>query len=237
MTLLPSQIECTRCDLHAQLTVGGITMLPHTVGMAGAYLPESLPPQSWTTPLVYVGPAPSYTDDRAALPFEGKPGLVFRRVFVEGIGAQNLATIYTLNAVRCHIRDNEPPKARHIKACSDWLAQDLDRILTLHSDTIPIVVGLGGAPVKALTQYVFGQPLSQSQVFARNFREVSWQGRPLILGGMFSPAYLLANPNKRDVVHDQNQLLLDVLRHETLRPADLMPDFQPPAGPPPHARQ
>lgn len=235
MTLLSHQPGCTRCDLHAQLTVGGITMLPHTVCMAGAHLPESLPPQSWTTPLIYVGPAPSYTDDRAAVPFGGRPGLVFRRVFVEGIGAQNLATIYTLNAVRCHIRDNEPPKARHIKACSDWLAQDLDRILTLHSEATPVLVGLGGAPIKALTQYVFGAALNQGQVFARNFRETSWRGRALVLGGMYSPAYLLANPNKRDVVHDQNQLLLDVLRHETLSPADLKPTFVTPSGPPTHA--
>ena len=235
--MLGRQSSCSRCDLHAQITVGGITMLPRTVGMGGAHLAESLPPQSWTTPLIYVGPAPSYVEDREGQPFGGRPGLVFRRVFVEGIEAHQLASIYTLNAVRCHIRDNEPPKARHLKACSDWLGQDLERILMTHSEATPVLVGLGGAPIKAITQYVFGQPLSQSQVFARNFREVSWKGRPLILGGMFSPAYLLANPNKRDVVHDQNQLLLDVLRHETLSPADLMPDFQPPAGPPSHARQ
>ena len=235
MNLLPPQPQCTHCELHEQVTVGGLRIMPRTVGMPGLLLPESVPPAQWTTPLIYVGPGPSWTDDQAGSPFGGKPGLVFRRVYVEGIRAHELATIYTLNAVRCHIKDGEPPKARHLKACSDWLRQDLHRILRAHSEATPIIVCFGGGPIKAVTHYCFGEALTQSRVFARNFQPTTFEERGVVLGGMFSPAYLLANPNKRDVVHDQNQLLLDVLRHDTISPADLQPQFQP-AGPPPHAR-
>lgn len=98
-------VRCTRCDLFQSRT--------QVVPGAGAAQARVL----------FVGEAPGATEDREGIPFVGASGrLLDEMLEVAGI---DRGEVFIANVVRCRPPQNRSPRAREIRACAGWLAEQI----------------------------------------------------------------------------------------------------------------
>ena len=98
-------VRCTRCDLALSRT----NVVPGA-GAAGARL-------------LMVGEAPGATEDRDGVPFVGASGrLLDSMLEAAGITRDD---VFIANVVRCRPPENRNPRAREIRACAGWLAEQV----------------------------------------------------------------------------------------------------------------
>jgi uracil-DNA glycosylase len=136
--LFPSLSACTECDLHCQQSLeDGTVIVPNSVGIPTRYLEDSLPPSEVTDAVVYVGRNPGFNEDQDGTCFVGESGRLLMRVYIDGIHVRRRASVYCTNAVRCYTARNDPPKARHYKACLDFTLGDLRPIDTIYGGPLP----------------------------------------------------------------------------------------------------
>jgi len=104
-TLHAVMVRCTRCPLATSRT----RVVPGE-GPANARV-------------MLVGEAPGEAEDRAGRPFVGTSG----RLLDQMLAAAGLTRpeVFIANVVRCRPPGNRPPRAAELRACADWLRQEL----------------------------------------------------------------------------------------------------------------
>lgn len=148
---------CQKCRLHSTRT--------HTVFGEG----------NTTEPLIaFVGEGPGENEDLQGRPFVGKAGGLLDKM----LKAMELAReqVYICNVVKCRPPGNRKPEEDEIKACGDFLSQQL-RIVQPR-----VIVALGATAANTLLNST--KPLG-------NLRGQwhKWEGRPVRV--TYHPAFLL----------------------------------------------
>ena len=148
--------ECQRCDLCHTRT--------QTVFGAGNKNAD------W----MLIGEAPGQNEDLEGKPFVGQAGLLLTEM-IRAIGLER-DSVYIANILKCRLPDNRDPKVEEVKACHDYLQQQI----TLIKPKIILAVGR----IAAQTLLETSDPLSKLR------------GRPHLLMGIplvvvYHPAYLL----------------------------------------------
>lgn len=166
---LKQQISsCTQCDLYSERT--------QTVFARGN--PKS--------PLMIIGEAPGFHEDKQGLPFVGKAGILLDKMLA-AIGLSP-GDVYITNLLKCRPPHNRDPQADEIALCSQYLIQQIQLAAP------QLVLGLGRFAAQFLTNQ--SSPIKQLRNTLHHY-----QGIPCVIS--YHPAYLLRNPaQKRDAYRD-----------------------------------
>lgn len=172
-------VRCTRCDLSLSRT----QVVPGA-GDARARL-------------LVVGEAPGATEDREGVPFVGASG----RLLDEMLQAAGLARdeVFIANVVRCRPPENRNPRAREIRACAGWLAEQLRLV------DPELVVTLGRF---ALQHFIPDGKITRIQA---ELQEVDYAGRPVRVYPLLHPSAVLRNPDLRPTYGEHFRRLPEVL--------------------------
>jgi DNA polymerase len=168
--------DCARCRLHKTRT--------HLVFGEGSVRP----------PVVFVGEAPGFEEDRQGRPFVGRAGKLLDRM-IQALGLRR-EEVYIGNVVKCRPPQNRNPDADEIAACSPFLLQQLEALQPR------VICALGNFAAQTLLRSK--QPISQLRG-----RAASWHGIPLVV--TFHPAYLLRNPAQKASVWEDLKRVLEWL--------------------------
>jgi len=200
---LLSHAECVKCPLHNQ-GVG----IPMVVGMKTIALPTSLPPGPDVPALLVLGQNPGLQEDRKGEPFIGPSGQVLRGPYLQGVKLHERMSIYLGNGVRCFTVGNETPKAKHYKACFGYSLEDLDAILTVHTNA-KVGVLLTGAPVAtAFYKHALGfKTMNLAKAFSLNSKPQLYKGREIGVFAVYHPAFCLRKKEVITTVHDHMALV------------------------------
>lgn len=132
-----------------------------------------------STPIMVIGEAPGAMEDDEGKPFIGKAGQeLFETLAKVGIKRSHC---YVTNAVKCRPEDNRTPKAREIKACSQYLRREFSDVsprFVLLLGNVPLIATLG---IKGI-QKLRGKPIERDGI---------------IYFPTFHPAYLFRYPEER----------------------------------------
>ena len=145
-------------------------------------------------PLVFVGEAPGFEEDRQGLPFVGKAGQLLTKM-IEAIGMTR-NQVFICNVLKCRPPENRNPKPEEVLNCRPYLWSQLEIIKP------KIICALGNFASQAL----LGTTKSISQLRGsihevREFRVIC----------TFHPAYLLRNPDdKRKAWEDLKRVRAEV---------------------------
>lgn len=159
-------VRCTRCDLFQSRT--------QVVPGAGAA----------DAGLLFVGEAPGASEDREGVPFVGRSGRLLDDM-LEAAGIER-DRIFIANTVRCRPPQNRNPRAREIRACAGWMAEQIRLIEPV------LVVPLGRF---ALQHFVPKGKITQIQA---TLQQADYGGRPLRIFPLLHPSAVLRNPELRD---------------------------------------
>jgi DNA polymerase len=157
--------RCTRCDLF----------LSRTQVVPGVGNPHAR--------VLFVGEAPGASEDREGVPFVGASGqLLDSMLDAAGIPREE---VYIANVVRCRPPKNRPPRAREIRACAGWLAEQIRLVEPA------LVVTLGRF---ALQHFIPDGKITRLQ---GSVQELDYGGRPLAVLPLLHPSAVLRNPDLR----------------------------------------
>ncbi|HUH60165.1 MAG TPA: uracil-DNA glycosylase [Candidimonas sp.] len=171
---------CQACDLHAGRS--------QTVFGTG----ETLAPK-W----MVVGEAPGGSDDKAGMPFQGRPGALLQAMLTS-IGVLPASSVFYTNLIKCRPLGNRTPTADEIAACAPYLWRQL---ALLKPEGI---LALGKLAAQALLKCDDDLDVLRGRV-----HRVSVDAEhqiPLVV--TYHPASLLLRPqHKADAWHDLNLAL------------------------------
>jgi uracil-DNA glycosylase family 4 len=156
---LPARPDCTLCGL----STGSDCSSP---GIPVTWDSESLSPGPGVPAIVCVGGSPSYEEDRFGLPWCGPAGDLLDDIYMRGIEAHTLASIYHATIVRCRTGLGDPkPSKKEISACLPHLGEDLRTIESMHPDAPLVLLICGSVAAQALVGATLHKATRQ------------WQGR------------------------------------------------------------
>lgn len=158
-------VGCTRCDLFLSRT--------QVVPGAGAADAD----------LLFVGEAPGANEDRQGVPFVGRSGKLLESM-LETVGIER-EHVFIANVVRCRPPKNRNPRAREVRACAGWLAEQIRLIQP------QLVVPLGRF---ALQHFV---PKGKITELSGEALEIEYADAPLRLFPLLHPSAILRNPELR----------------------------------------
>lgn len=158
-------VRCTRCDLFLSRT--------QVVPGSGDARARAL----------FVGEAPGATEDREGVPFVGASGRLLDSM-LEAAGISR-PQIFIANTVRCRPPENRNPKAREIRACAGWLAEQVRLI------DPEVVVTLGRF---ALQHFL---PEGRITRLQGSVQEVAYADRAVRVLPLLHPSAILRNPDLR----------------------------------------
>lgn len=164
--------ECRRCRLHE--------------GRNHLVFGEGSP----TAPLVFVGEAPGFDEDRQGIPFVGRAGKLLDKM-IDSVELRR-EHVYICNVIKCRPPRNRTPNADEIETCSVFLIQQL---LAIKPE---IICALGNCAARTLLE-------TSDSVSRLRGRLYQWRGIPLMC--TFHPAYLLRNPSQKAAAwHDLREI-------------------------------
>jgi DNA polymerase len=133
-------------------------------------------------PIAFVGEAPGADEDNSGRPFVGRAGQLLDKM-IEAMGFKR-QDIYILNTVNCRPPQNRKPEPEEIAACSRYLVGQLRSVQPL------VIVAMGATAAQTLLKTKKG---------VGELRNVwhKWEEIPVRV--TFHPAYLLRNPNDKNV--------------------------------------
>ena len=105
---------CARCPLYA-----GRTNVVWGEGRGD--------PTGYGTPLLLLGEAPGFYEDRSGRPFVGKSGKYLDTLLVRA-GISRKEDVYITNRVKCRPPQNRDPRPREKEACLDWLELEMKTV-------------------------------------------------------------------------------------------------------------
>lgn len=129
---------------------------------------------------MFIGEAPGKNEDLEGKPFVGPAGLLLTEM-IRAIGLQRDA-VYIANIVKCRPPNNRDPKVEEIKACNDYLQQQIALIKP------KIILAVGRVAAQALLET--SQPLSKLRGVVHQL-----DGIPLVV--VYHPAYLLRSLSEK----------------------------------------
>ncbi len=203
--------ECEECDLCNQGS--GI---PAHVGIGTRCTPPLTDgrPELW-----YVGRNPGYNEDREGNPFIGRSGQLLKGAYIRGINAEDRCNLHLTNGVRCYTVKDEPPKARHWKACLRYLHSELAAEAT---DRTALVL-LGGDCTAHVYRYLFGKKgMNLTKGINENGGEhqLLETDKLVTVFSTYHPSAVLRDPNYINAVHDHNALISDWIDGIVSRPSE-----------------
>lgn len=158
-------VRCTRCDLS----------LSRTNVVPGAGSAEAR--------VLLVGEAPGASEDRDGVPFVGASGRLLESM-LDAAGLPR-AEVFIANVVRCRPPENRNPRAREIRACAGWMAEQV-RLLSPS-----LVVTLGRF---ALQHFVPDGKITRLQA---ELLQVEYGNTSLRLYPLLHPSAVLRSPDLR----------------------------------------
>ena len=144
--------------------------------------------------LVFVGEAPGADEDAQGIPFVGRAGQLLTKI-IEAMGLRR-DDVYIANIIKCRPPGNRNPQPDEIASCEPFLIAQLDIIRP------KVICALGTFAAQTLLKT--REPISRLRG-----RWQAYQGIPLM--PTFHPAYLLRNPNEKETVWKDVQLILTQL--------------------------
>lgn len=155
--------------------------------------------------VMFIGEAPGAQEDKKGLPFVGRSGK-FLDTLIGTLGITREQT-YITNVVKCRpMRDPEhpdmpgndrPPSKKEMAACLPVLEKQIEIIRP------DVICTLGNTPLKALLNVEEG-------ITALHGKKLEYHGVTVI--PMFHPAAALRNPNLRDVLKKDFEVIKRELR-------------------------
>ena len=124
------------------------------------------------------GEAPGYYEDQAGRPFVGRAGKLLDKL-LESISLSR-KDVYITNLLKCRPPNNRDPLPNEIKACGDYLSEQLEMI------SPKLIVTLGR--ISSMT-------LLKSKDSLTNMRKEILEYEGIDLLATYHPAALLRNPN------------------------------------------
>ena len=173
-------LRCTRCDLA----------LSRTQVVPGAGAPRAR--------LLFVGEAPGANEDREGVPFVGASGKLLDAMLEAGGIPRD--EIFIANTVRCRPPENRNPRAREIRACAGWMAEQIRLIRPA------LVATLGRF---ALQQFIPKGKITQLQATRR---EVRYGEEELQLFPLLHPSAILRSPDLRPTYQSHFEALGELYR-------------------------
>lgn len=145
--------------------------------------------------LMFIGEAPGKEEDIQARPFVGDAGKLLTRL-IEKMGFSR-EDVYIANIVKCRPPLNRDPEEDEIKACLPFIERQAEAI------SPRVIISLGRISAHALLDTRV--PITKLR---GTFSE--YKGIPLM--PTFHPAYLLRNPKDKQLVWEDAQKVLQMLR-------------------------
>jgi len=124
--------ECTKCKLGSQC---------HSVCVWGEWWDDADYVEPDVPVVVCIAEAPGREEDAQCRTLIGKSGKLFRRILEE----VDVGNVYLANVVKCRPPSNRTPHLKEVRACRDYLEEELDSIRP------DFIVLLGGTAIKAFT--------------------------------------------------------------------------------------
>ena len=146
--------------------------------------------------VMIIGEAPGKEEDQAGKPFIGRAGKLLNE-FLKSIGL-NRDSIYIVNTIKCRPPENRDPEISEIKACSDYLDQQISIIK-------PKVLVLLG---KIAANRFLNEDKPISDLRLKKFF-IEKYDIPVIV--FYHPAYILRSPSQKKRVWDDLQFLQGIL--------------------------
>jgi uracil-DNA glycosylase family 4 len=150
--------------------------------------------------VMLIGEAPGAREDDIAKPFSGPAGQYLNRI-LEEVGLPR-STVYITNAARCRPPDNRTPTKKELKACSIYMAGELE---TVRPDYILL---LGNTALQAI--------LNTSGVMSKRGIAVQQNGRTVFT--TVHPAAVLRNPGLEGSFRADLMAFARLVRGEDRRP-------------------
>lgn len=145
--------------------------------------------------LMFIGEGPGEEEDNTGRPFVGRAGKLLTKI----IEAMNIKRedVYIANIIKCRPPGNRNPKEEEVKACYDYL---INQIMLIKPK---IIVTLGSPS----TCTIFGREIKISKVRGLFY---DWDHGIKIMP-TFHPAYLLRNPKEKRLVWEDMQKVMSYL--------------------------
>lgn len=147
-----------------------------------------------TATTLIVGEAPGREEDRAGKPFQGRSGAVLRGE----LNTAGLKDVYITNLVKCRPPDNRTPTPAEIKACSEFLAEEIAAV------NPRMLITLGAPASKAV--------LRKAKITEAHGQVEERDGR--LTMPAYHPAYVLRDPTKMPALRADLERASRALRGE-----------------------
>ena len=147
--------------------------------------------------VMVIGEAPGEEEDRQGLPFVGRAGLLLNQMLLAtGLSRE---TVYIANILKCRPPGNRNPDPEEVKACHDYLQQQIDLVQP------EVILATGGVSAKNLLQ--------SDEAVGRLRGKMHYYGEskiPLLV--TYHPSYLLRKPGEKARSWQDLQLLMKQLQ-------------------------
>jgi len=161
-------------------------------------------------PLMLVGEAPGFHEDRDGAPFAGRARELVERLLV-GVGI-GLDEVYLATVLKCRVPGNREPLPEEWGACEPYLYRQLELVR-------PTVVATLGS---FATTLLSGKALGITRAHGQQ-QEVTLGGRRVLLYPLFHPAAALYTPAMLEVLERDVARLPALLEREEPRPHEPAP--------------
>ena len=145
-------------------------------------------------PIMFVGEAPGFHEDRQGVPFVGAAGKLLTEL-LESVGLSRLE-IYIANVIKCRPPQNRNPQADEVETCKPFLLQQIELIKP------KLVCSLGNFATQTLLGRKIGITRVRGQVF---------QLENFILFPLLHPAAALHQGNLMASLREDFQKLKQIL--------------------------
>ncbi len=145
---------------------------------------------------LFVGEAPGAEEDEKGEPFVGQAGQLLDNM-LRAIRLERGKNVYIANVVKCRPPENRNPTDVEIRACTQFLDQQIDLI------NPKVIVALGRIAAERLVDYPGS--LSKSRLTRFDYR-----GIPVVV--TYHPAYLLRSPLDKSKAWEDLCFAVDTMR-------------------------
>ena len=164
---------------------------------------------SFSSDIFFTGEAPGYYEDQSGKPFVGRAGQLLDKL-LEGINLSR-KDVYITNLLKCRPPNNRDPLPDEIKACGDYLKEQLEMI------SPKLIVTLGRYP---LTRFLPNRTLANSRGRLMKYKNI-----PLF--SVYHPAAGLRNGNIMAILKNDFTKIPEIMeRLNVAKNKDIQTDSQ-----------
>jgi uracil-DNA glycosylase family 4 len=213
----PSCKNCDLCVNRAHVGIGGRLI---RAGWTGTH-----PVPAGSPTVLVVGQSPGANEDKAGKIFIGRSGKLLENGYLPEL--PEAVTVYATNAVKCLPAYNVPVKQKQVRACQEWLIDDVQEILKKSKGPV-FLLCVGAVAVQAVLGI-----RKLHDAFGMQGKAISAIGktdllRPVQVFTTYHPAFLLRDPRpgRMSSVEDHLALLSTALSEGTVAGAKQMIELE-----------